>query len=335
MKRNVKSILIVLVSILLMASLAGCGAETEPSSQGDAQDTTADAELFEIKYPTLLFSDPVYIADEKGFFAEQGIKVKFTGSLTGPDSVASVSNGSNDFGGTHASFITLGISQGFKVKAVAAGWASTEANPVNAWIVKKDSPYQTVQDLVGQTVADSPRFYPWLELLDQNGLKEDDINVVTVDFDKAEQALRQGDVAAAELLNPYLAKALQTGEFRVLTSIVDVVGEEKGWPQQFVNTDFLEKHPDVVKGFVTAIAKANDWANENPEEAGKIFAKRLGASEEFAPYYMGAYPEHALIDEADAQLWLDMAVKFGDIEEGQIKLSDIYTNEFNPYYKEN
>lgn len=35
----------------------------------------------------------------------------------------------------------------------------------------------------------------------------------------------------------------------------------------------------------------------------------------------------------DAQFWIDWLVKDGKIKEGQFKPSDIYTNQFNPYYK--
>jgi ABC-type nitrate/sulfonate/bicarbonate transport system substrate-binding protein len=290
-------------------------------------------ELFEIKYPTLTYSDPVFIADELGFFKNHGIKVNFTGILPGPSIVASVSNGSNDFAGTSASFIIAAIANGFKVKAVAAGWGSSVDKPSYAWIVKKDSPYKSIKDLAGQKVGGSPRHYAWLEALDQNGLNQDDIAVVNVENDTAEQVLRQGEVAAVATLNPYLSKALRSGEFRELTSNARILGYEAGWPQQIVNLEFLEKHPDVVRNFVAAIAEACDWLRANPEKGGRIFARVFNAPAEYSSYYTAYYPEHGLVDETDAQLQLNLAIKFGDVAEGKISTADLYTNEYNPYYK--
>jgi ABC-type nitrate/sulfonate/bicarbonate transport system substrate-binding protein len=290
-------------------------------------------ELFEIRYPNQLYSDPVFIADKLGFFEKQGIRVNFTGVLSGADTAASVSNGSNDFGGIHASQIVQAIANGFKVKAVAAGWASTKGNPVNAYIVKKDSPYKSLKDLAGKRVSGTPGSYTWYEALDQAGLKLDDIPLVYVPFDQVEPQLLNNQVVASSVLNPFLGKALKTGNFRILFDPTDIVGEEKGWPQQFVNTDFIEKHPDIVGGFVTAMAEACDWLRANPEEGGKIFAEVFGAPVEYAPFYVSAYPEHGLIDEKNAQLYIDLAEKYGDVPVGKLKTSDIYTNEFNPYFK--
>ena len=39
------------------------------------------------------------------------------------------------------------------------------------------------------------------------------------------------------------------------------------------------------------------------------------------------------ISDSDAQFWIDWLIKDGKIQEGQFKPSDIYTNQFNLYYK--
>jgi hypothetical protein len=38
-----------------------------------------------------------------------------------------------------------------------------------------------------------------------------------------------------------------------------------------------------------------------------------------------------LITEREFQIWVDWLVKAGELKEGQIRLEDVYTNEFNPY----
>jgi ABC-type nitrate/sulfonate/bicarbonate transport system substrate-binding protein len=320
------TIIIVAAVVIVVAVVAVVAA-----ASGHKSSTDSKSGLFTIRYPTLLFSDPVYVADELGYFKDEGIKVDFTGSEQ--DVVTPVATGADDFGGTHASWITVAIAKGFKIKVIAAGWASTKENPVYAWVVKANSSIKTPKDLVGKTVAETPRDYNFLELLSKYGISEKQVHIVTLPFDKQEQALRSGQVDAIGLLEPFLQKALQGGGLRQLSSTADVVGDEQGWPQQFVNTDFLKKHPDIVRGFVRAYAKATDWARAHPGEAGKIFAKRLGAPVAYAKYYTAAYPKHALVDEADAKLWLDIVVKYGDVKPGQLTTSDIYTNEFNSYYE--
>jgi ABC-type nitrate/sulfonate/bicarbonate transport system substrate-binding protein len=327
-----KKALFILASMMALTLTFCGGGNASPQTSGSPSvlATEDKNELITIKYPTLLFSDPVYIADAKGFFAEEGLKVEFTGVLPPANIIASVANGSNDFGGTHASYILRAIAAEFPVKAVAAGWASTKDNPSSAIIVAKDSPYQTISDLRGVKFAGQPGGYITSEGLALGGLTEEDITFVTLDFDKIEVAIANGSVAAGEVLNPYLTKALKTGNFRILYDITDVFGEEKGWPQQFTSTKLIEEKPELVKKFVSAIAKANNWARRNPKEAGEIFANAFEAPPEYAEYYVAEYPENAVIDEANAQLYLDLLKKYN---EGDVKAEDFYTNEFNENYK--
>jgi len=39
----------------------------------------------------------------------------------------------------------------------------------------------------------------------------------------------------------------------------------------------------------------------------------------------------AVIAERELQTWIDWLVRNGELEEGQLKAKDLYTNEFNPY----
>ncbi len=174
-------------------------------------------------------------------------------SLPAPDVVTSVATGDNDFAGTHASFISLGISKGYKVKAIATGWASTHKLPSSAWLVLENSSIKEPKDLIGKKIAlSSARSYTWTELAAKYNIPADKVQVVVLPFDKQEQALKQGQVDAIELLPPFLWKAVKGGGARILITRPEVVGEEKGWPQQIVNVDLLKNRPDIVRAYVKA-----------------------------------------------------------------------------------
>ena len=42
-----------------------------------------------------------------------------------------------------------------------------------------------------------------------------------------------------------------------------------------MNKTFIDQHPQIVKEFVTASAKAADWATEHPDEARKMLGEIL------------------------------------------------------------
>ena len=93
-----------------------------------------------------------------------------------------------------------------------------------------------------------------------------------ISYEKMDGALLSRQVDVLMLINPFSDRLLMNKDVKQIGTLVDIVGEEKGWPQQFVNTEFLKKNPDIVKRYVAAIADANDWARANPDEAGIVIA---------------------------------------------------------------
>jgi ABC-type nitrate/sulfonate/bicarbonate transport system substrate-binding protein len=98
---------------------------------------------------------------------------------------------------------------------------------------------------------------------------------------------------------------------------------------------FIDRHPQAVKEFVTASAKAVDWAAEHPDEARKLVAQILkkpgddpGAAA--AAYWPGyGISQHALYKDHDTKFWLDVLVREGKLKPGQFSPEDIATNKYN------
>lgn len=289
-----------------------------------------DKELFKITIITATSADPYYIADQEGFFEKYGIEVEYTGIV--PDSITAVATGAADFAITPAGRITEAISNGFEIKAIAAGWGTSEEYPMVEVLVKEDSDIQSLDDLRGKKIAVPWLNEPyWLEAKEWAELG-DDVEEVIVSFDKQEAALATDSVDAIYTLTPYPARLKQQGGYRSIWNALDTLGAEAGWPQQFVNTGFLEEHPDIVAGYVAALADACDFARENPEQAAIDIAAGIGVNDVDPGIYLHEFPEHALIDEENAQLWIDLERKYGLLG-SEVTTADIYTNEFNPYYE--
>ncbi len=142
-----------------------------------------------------------------------------------------------------------------------------------------------------------------------------------------EQALRQGDIDVAGFhANP--DQIGTKGEFRVLFSDYDVWGGIGGNAPTYFSEKFISEKPDVVRRFVTAMAKIHDWANANPQQAAEITARRAKVPvDRVRPVY---YAPHALIKEETVTVWIELLKRFGEIK-GDIRPDQIYTNEFNPF----
>jgi ABC-type nitrate/sulfonate/bicarbonate transport system substrate-binding protein len=100
-----------------------------------------------------------------------------------------------------------------------------------------------------------------------------------------------------------------------------------------VEKTFIDRHPQAVKEFVTASAKAADWAAEHPDEARKLVAqilKKRGDNPAAAAYWPGyGLLQHARYKDHDIKFWLDVLVREGKLKPGQLSPEDIATNKYN------
>ncbi len=139
-----KSVLI-FISFILIAVLTACG---QKASTGSGKEV-AEIDIMLDWYPNAVHSY-LYVAEEKGYFEEEGIKVniQFPANPTDPINLAA------------AGQITLGISyqpdvviaranQDVPVKAVAA----IVRSPLNHVVLLEDSPVETPKDLEGKTIG--------------------------------------------------------------------------------------------------------------------------------------------------------------------------------------
>ena len=62
-------------------------------------------------------------------------------------------------------------------------------------------------------------------------------------------------------------------------------------------------------------------------------AQEKGGNPKLGKYYLPVSPYKAVIKDGDIQFWIDALVSSGKLKSGEIKPSDIYTNEFNPLVK--
>jgi ABC-type nitrate/sulfonate/bicarbonate transport system substrate-binding protein len=94
-----------------------------------------------------------------------------------------------------------------------------------------------------------------------------------------------------------------------------------------VNGKFAKEHPQAVRDFVTAISKAGNWVNENPQKAREMIGKRLGIPVDKVERY--AFVKNQIITEHPVQYYIDILEAEGKIKKGSVKAKDVYTNEYN------
>lgn len=303
-----------------------------------------DNQVLTIKYlsnPTAVF--PFELAEELGYLKEKEIKLERAGtSFSGPESIIALDSGSVDLATVATVGVINAVKGGSKLISLFTNLGINKEVHSNFYVLENSS-ILNAKDLVGKKIAINTlgaHFdYVIREYLKQNGLSIKDVQIIVVPDTSLEQVLkqRQVDVIGVGSWNPFVdGKIKEEGGVRIIFTDYEALGDI-AIGNIGMNKDFVSKNPKKIKDFVDANARAIDWAREHPEEAKELAAKILkdkGVKPELAKYWKGfGAREHGLIVDYDVQFWIDALVKEGKLKEGQFKPSDIYTNEYNPYYK--
>jgi NitT/TauT family transport system substrate-binding protein len=133
-----------------------------------------------------------------------------------------------------------------------------------------------VEQLAGKRLGLSLNTYPHVlirQVLDQYGLREEDVELVNLRGEQAPQWLQKGKIDAAHTWGVHLQEALDQGASRLFTSaaypglLVDSL---------FVRADVLRDHRDEWLEFVEAHEEALAYWQTNPQAGMEILSQGTG-----------------------------------------------------------
>jgi ABC-type nitrate/sulfonate/bicarbonate transport system substrate-binding protein len=284
---------------------------------------------------------PYEIAEALGFFEGKGIRFESEGdSGGGPQALAALASGSVDVAGAATPAMINAIAGGAKIICVMPR-AGVSKDVTSKFFVLDGSPIKAPADIKDKSIAvntlGAHLDYTIREYLRLHGLNKDDVKLVAVPGPQLDETLRDRKadvVAVGAWQSPIAAKIAAEGGVRVLFTDYDVLGDIVQ-ASNAMEKAFIDQHPQAVKEFVTASAKAVDWATEHPDEARKLVAQILkkrgdepGAAA--AAYWPGyGISQHAQYKDHDTKFWLDVLVREGKLKPGQLSPEDIATNKYN------
>ncbi len=211
---------------------------------------------------------PVFLAFEKGYFAERGLDVTLESLAGGSDMVLLTATGDFDLGiGGIGPAYWNAASQDLGVRIIAPGHA--EGSPVATPLmisraVCESGSVASVADLRGKRVAvNAPGATElWLDTaLRTGGLTIADVDLQFLSFPDAVVALESGAIDAAMVGEPLATKAEQDGFAVRLLS--DFPVQDIQPTMIFGNGQWLNDNPDAAAGFVAAYLRAARDLTEN------------------------------------------------------------------------
>nr|WP_195200797.1 ABC transporter substrate-binding protein [Faecalispora jeddahensis] len=290
MMKNKTRLTAAALALAIAVSSSACSPNTSTVGSQGASGTPAAKTEYKYGKIDLLGKDgalcgaPIYIAYDKGFFAEEGFDVNLI-SADAETRKIGLNNGTIPLVNGDFQFFPS-IEEGVQVKVVDG-----LHNGCIKFVVPKDSKITGVNDLKGKKIAvDEIGGTPhqvasvWLEKAGISAKQEDgEVTFVPYTDGNLElEAVKKGDVDVAALWDPLGSIAEESDDYRVIFDLSkDPTFAGKYCCFLYASSKVLKEDPEKVSALLRAIRKAQDWISKNPKEAVDIISdKKYSAIED-------------------------------------------------------
>lgn len=235
---------------------------------------------------------PIIVAQEKGYFADQGLDVEIIAPADPSDPPKLVAAGQAELAISYQPQLHLQVAEGLPLKRVG----TLVATPLNCLLVLEDGPIKEISDLKGAKIGYSVAGVEEALLsaiLGKHGLSVDDVELVNVNWSLS-PSLMSGQVDA--VLGAYRNFELNQMEIEGVEGKCFYI-EEEGVPTYdeliyVANKDSMDT--DKIRRFLRATELATQYIVNHPEESWTVFS--------------GTSPE--LQDELNEMAWADTLPRF-------------------------
>lgn len=268
-----KRLLLLLVAVLLCA----CTAPPNESAVDDGSGTAAmptdvavsdGSNLAAVRVPMGFVPDPqfapVYVADQKGYFADEGLQVTFDYSFE-TDGVALVGANELPLAIVSGEQVILGRAQDLPLVYVMEWF---QRFPI-AVVSKAEDGISEPADLAGQVIG-LPGFFGasyigYVGLLSAAGMSQEEVVAEEIGFTQVETLLADRVTAVVGYANNEPVQLAQQG---VDTNVIYVADYVDLVANGIVtNEQTLVDNPQLVRGFVHAFLRGLQDTLDNPDEA--------------------------------------------------------------------
>lgn len=296
----------------LVVGLTGCSGSGDDGDGGGVDKITLG-----LPVPANTLA-PVYVAEAKGFFEDEGLDVDVVTFEGDGDLVKAVLGGSVDIAIGSLSGVVTSVNAGQDAKVIYGGFNM----PGFSFYATKD--ITSVEEGKGKnwgvTTFGSSTDLITRYALSEAGLDPDKDVTIVQGGPSAPRlaAMKAGSLDVNIFADPITFQAEEEGYNKIL-DLKDVV---KDYPMHVVwgSGSFIEKNPDVAKKTVAAVSDGIQFTQDDPEEAGKIMAAETKFDEDEAIRSVKGYLDylHAdgqMVSDEGLDAFFDMSISGGLFDE--------------------
>jgi NitT/TauT family transport system substrate-binding protein len=227
---------------------------------------TARAQAQELTIGTIgAASDaPLFIADAMGYYAEQGLKVKFVRFDSAAKMIPSLGSGEVDVGsGATSAGLYNAVKRGINIKIVSDKARNAPGYGFEAILARTDlvdsGKVKSVKDFKGLKVAMSANGNSENAIMNyaltKSGLTYNDIDQVFLGFPNQIAAYANKGIDASLTVEPTTTELLQSGAAKKIIGIDELIPDCQT-AVVFYSPKFIQDQPDNAKKFMVALVKA-------------------------------------------------------------------------------
>ena len=284
---------LILVIILIGSILGAC------SQQGQEPTTLRIVVL------PILDALPMYVAQQEGYFEENGVSVEFIPASSAAERDQIMAAGQGD-GMINDLVSTLFYNQDeIQIQIVRFARIATPEFPQFRILAAPESGITNIDDLKNKEIGVSEGSvieYTTDRLLEAEGFSQDEIETVAVPkIPDRLSLLSSSEIPAANLPDPLSSLAMQSGATVVID---DTLHPEYGNSEISFRKDVIDEHPEAISGFIAAIEKAVNEINSDPSKWDELLSeKQLVPAPLIGTYQIPTFPIASVPSEAQ---WEDV-----------------------------
>ena len=267
-----KKLFALFMAAIMAVGVTGCGS-SEPAADNGLEDFSIVLDW----YPNAIHSF-LYVAQEKGYFAEEGLNLVVNFPANTNDGISLPAAGKADLGMYYLQDAILTAVEE-DVPIVSVG--SVTQKSLNVVIALKESGIDSAEDLAGKKIgyAGTALSEAQVEcMLEKAGVSAEDCELIDVGFDLLTATTTgQVDATIGNMVNHEVPQLEEQG-----IEINYFFPTEFGVPEYYelvflAGQDAVENNPEKLQKFLRAAQKGFDFMQENPEEALQILLDNQNA----------------------------------------------------------
>lgn len=303
--------------------------------------TSNAAPLQEVTYllpaPSVLPAfGPWMLAQAKGYYEQEGLKVSFVAARGGVDVAKQVGAGNAVIGGAIGDTPIIARAQGIPVKAVAV----LGAGSLTQLVSHKDENIESPRELKGKTVTvlayTDTTYYALLGMLSKVGLTKNDVDIQAAGPAGVWQQFASKKAVAMAGVPDWTVSAMGAG------AQVDILPADiyfKSMAQAILASDeTIQKNPQLIQKLVRATLKGMKDIMANPKAAAEVYVQNMPAhkgkeaavQKTFELYNQYVYNAQKVPGTMDEQRLAELQKFYvtNGVVQKETPVKELYTNQF-------